>query len=159
MLTPGPQVGQVVPDLKGKTLAGEPFDLARLRGRPVLLDFWATWCGPCKAAVPELKRLYETYGLGGRIAFVGVDLDYTVETAANYASEEGVAWPQVATGSWGEENAVANEFAVTSVPSFWLLGADGTIVARDVPLAELPKQIEAVLKMSNLSRLRKEIKN
>ncbi|HEV3342272.1 MAG TPA: carboxypeptidase regulatory-like domain-containing protein [Pirellulales bacterium] len=147
-LIPGPQVGQVVPDLKGKTLTGEPFDLAKLRGRPVLLDFWATWCAPCKAALPELKQLYETYGRDGAIAFVGVDLDYTVETAADYVSEKGVAWPQVATGSWGEENSVARTFAVTSVPSFWLISAEGTVLARDLPLDGLARHIEEVLKRS-----------
>jgi beta-lactamase regulating signal transducer with metallopeptidase domain/thiol-disulfide isomerase/thioredoxin len=150
-LTRGPRAGQVVPDLKGRTLAGELFDLGKLRGKPVLLDFWATWCGPCKAAVPDVKRLYETYGRTGKMAFVGVDLDYTVAAAADYVADKEITWPQVAAGSWGDENAVAREFAVTSVPSFWLIGTDGTILARDVPLAELPKQIEAAIKMSNLS--------
>jgi thiol-disulfide isomerase/thioredoxin/protocatechuate 3,4-dioxygenase beta subunit len=150
-LVQGPQVGQIVPDLIGKTLAGEAFDLSKLRGKPVLLDFWATWCGPCKAATPEMKRLYEIYGRTGKMAFVGVDLDYGVEAAANYVADKGIAWPQFSTGSWGEENAVARQFAVTSVPSFWIVGADGTILARDVPLAELPKQLEAAVKMSKTS--------
>ncbi len=103
-----------------------------------------------KAAVPQLKWLYETYGRDGTIAFVGVDLDYTVEMAANYVSEKGVAWPQVATGSWGEDNGVAREFAVTSVPSFWLISAEGTVLARDLPLAGLAERIEVVLKRSGL---------
>ncbi|HET6879519.1 MAG TPA: DUF2012 domain-containing protein [Pirellulales bacterium] len=145
-LSPGPQVGQMAPALTGKTLSGEPFDLVKLRGKPVLLDFWGTWCGPCKAATPALKRLYEKYGRDGKMAFVGIDLDYTAETAANYVAEHGITWPQVATGSWGEENAVLRSFAVTSVPSFWLIGADGAVLARDLPLGDLDRRIEAILR-------------
>lgn len=151
-LVPGPQVGQMAPELTGKTLAGEDFDLADLRGKPVLLDFWGTWCGPCKAATPAIKHLYETYGRDGRMAFVGIDLDYSVEAAANYVEQEGLAWPQVATGSWGEDNAMLQAFAVTSAPSFWLIGADGTILARDIPLVDLSRQVEAALKMSKTGR-------
>lgn len=149
-LAPGPQVGQAAPELKGKTLKGEPFDLTDLRGKPVLLDFWGTWCGPCKAAMPTLKRLYETFGRDGRITFVGVDLDYTAESAASYVEDHGVVWPQVATGSWGEENTILRDYAVTSVPSFWLIGTDGTIVARDIAVGDLARRIESALRKSKL---------
>lgn len=142
----------MAPELTGKTLSGEDFDLADLRGKPVLLDFWGTWCGPCKAATPAIKHLYESYGRDGRMAFVGIDLDYSVESAANYVEQEGLAWPQVATGSWGEDNAVLQAFAVTSAPSFWLIGADGTILARDIPLVDLNRQVEAALKKARAVR-------
>lgn len=142
----------MAPELTGKTLSGEAFDLADLRGKPVLLDFWGTWCGPCKAATPAIKHLYESYGRDGRMAFVGIDLDYSVESAANYVEQEGLAWPQVATGSWGEDNAVLQAFAVTSAPSFWLIGADGMILARDIPLVDLARQVEAALKKARAVR-------
>lgn len=145
-LATGPQPGQQAPPLVGKTLSGDSFDLAKLRGKLVLLDFWATWCGPCKAATPALKQLYETYGRDGRITFVGIDLDYAAETAANYVEQEGIAWPQLPTGSWGEENAVLREFAVTSAPSFWIISADGTVVARDIPIGELAGRIAAAIR-------------
>jgi len=138
---PGPQPGQSVPDLKGKTLAGDDFDLTDLRGKLVLLDFWATWCGPCKEATPRLKELHEKHGLDGRLTFVGVDIDYGSEMARAYVKEQEVPWVQVAAGAWGEDNPLLQAFTVTAVPSFWLIGADGTILARDVPLAELETAI------------------
>lgn len=98
------------------------------------------------STTPALKQLYETHGRDGRITFVGVNLDYSAETAAEYVAGESIAWPQLATGSWGDENAVLREFAVTSAPSFWIIGPDGTVVARDIAISDLARQIEATVR-------------
>ena len=72
---PGPRPGEVVPDLAFTAFSGETVKLSDLRGRYVLLDFWATWCGPCVADLPAVRQLHETYGADKRLAILGLNLD------------------------------------------------------------------------------------
>ena len=71
ILPPAPAIGHPAPDFTLNTLSGERFDLAGLRGKPVILNFWATWCPPCRSELPELDAASRRYA--GQVAVIGVD--------------------------------------------------------------------------------------
>jgi len=138
--------GKPAPNLQALTLSGKPFSLAALRGKPVLLDFWASWCPACRAEEPHIQRIWNRYGPGGKLAVVGINLDERSEIAREAAQGSNMTWPVVhAEGGWGAANAVLRTFGVTAVPSYWLISADGIVIARDIPPVELDKTIERVI--------------
>jgi RNA polymerase sigma factor (sigma-70 family) len=135
-LEPAPvaAAGQAAPDLRAWTFGNEEFDLAKLRGRWVLLDFWAMWCPPCRQGLLRLKPLWERYGASGNVAFVGVNLDPETEIAKQFVEQQHLGWTQVGAEGWGPDNVVIREWSITAIPSLWLIGPDGAIVARDLDL-------------------------
>jgi beta-lactamase regulating signal transducer with metallopeptidase domain/thiol-disulfide isomerase/thioredoxin/protocatechuate 3,4-dioxygenase beta subunit len=151
VLNRGPQPGQVA-ELAGTTLSGERFDLTQFRGKVVLLDIWASWCAPCRSETPRLKQLWEKYGTGGKVAFVGINCDWQPEQGRKYVAEQSLSWPQVATGQWGEDNAVLSSLGINAIPSFWVIGPDGKVLARDVPAESLGQQLEEALGRDAASR-------
>ncbi len=109
----------------GRTLTGEDFDLARYRGKLVLLDCWATWCAPCIAEMPALKKLEERFGPQG-FAIVGVSID-KAETQTKVLSglkSTGATWPQIA-----EAYELSKRLGCRSVPYSVLVGRDGKVIA------------------------------
>lgn len=93
-------VGQVAPAFSRTDLAGNEFDLRSLRGRVVLLDFWATWCGPCHGEFPHLRRLAETFA-GAPFSLVSISLDDDVEKARRMIEKEKLAWVHLCDGGVG----------------------------------------------------------
>ena len=105
-----------------------------LRGQVIVVDFWATRCPPCVAAMPELKRLHAIYKDRG-VAFVGVSLDVEAEQGGrekllDFVREQGIGWPQQYDGkSW--ETGLVLAWGVPHVPSVFVVGRDGTLLHRD----------------------------
>ena len=144
VLSRGPQPGQVA-ELAGKTLSGEAFDLKQLRGKVVVLDVWASWCAPCRSETPRLKQLWEKHRDDGKIVFVGINCDVQLDPARKYVAEQALPWTQVATGTWGEGNATLSSLGINAIPSFWLIGPDGVVLARDIPADSIAEQIDKAL--------------
>lgn len=137
--------GAVFPDFSELDTAGRPLSLAALRGRVVLIDFWATWCGPCVAEVPNVVRTYEKFHAQG-LEIVGVSLDGKGEgaTVAQFARQHGMTWPQFFDGGqW--DNKLAVKYGVGSIPATYLLDRTGRIVARDLRGPELEAAIARAL--------------
>ena len=114
--------------------AGE-LNLADLRGKPVLLDFFATWCQPWVAQAPALVALQAK--LGARVQFLGVSLDTkdTVDRIPAFLKEHGVTWPAVGEGL-GWDSEINPSFQVSGIPAFILVGPDGRIAAVDLAGAD-----------------------
>ena len=122
--------GVMAPDFEAKTLDGRPFKLSELRGKIVLIDFWATWCGPCVAELPNVKKLYEQFG-GEHFAVVGISFDRDAATARKFVGARKLPWTQI----WAEkadEGQIAGLYGVGGIPATFLIGADGKVIERDM---------------------------
>ncbi|MDM7915443.1 MAG: TlpA family protein disulfide reductase [Candidatus Eisenbacteria bacterium] len=137
------------PDFSLPTLAGEAFQLADRKGKVVLVDFWATWCGPCRASIPHLIDLQKQYGSQG-LEVVGISLDNPGmdATVAAFARQMGINYPIVLDPS-GE---VANRFGgVPAIPTFFLIDRGGRTAVKVEGLRSkesLAKAVEGLLQES-----------
>ncbi|MBA3950006.1 MAG: TlpA family protein disulfide reductase [Acidobacteria bacterium] len=126
------------------TTDGTRLSLEALRGKVVLLDFWATWCAPCLAELPRLRQLHEELGPSG-LVIVGVSLD-AIEPRrfASWTRRNGVTWPQVRDGR-SYNGALARAFNVEELPATALFDRDGRLAARDIRGEPLEAAIRRLL--------------
>ena len=104
-------------------LGGGSVSLSEWAGKPVLLDFWATWCPPCEFQVPELNILYERYREGGQVGVFGISIDEDADSEVqDWMDEKGVEYP-VLLG----DDGLAREYGALGFPTFVLVAPDGTI--------------------------------
>ncbi len=115
--------GKVAPPLKLKSLDGKDFDLATLRGQPVLVDFWETWCMPCRESMPRLAKRYEDFKSKG-LAFVSVSKDEYSPDAARFVAKYKYSWLQIADPNAETE---AN-WGTSAIPLLVLIGKDGKVL-------------------------------
>jgi thiol-disulfide isomerase/thioredoxin len=116
-------------DLKFTALDGSTVDLATLRGKVVLIDFWATWCGPCVGEVPNVVATYQKYHDQG-FEIVGISLDQDKAALQAFTKAKGMVWPQYFDGK-GWSNAISSRFGIQSIPAMWLVGKDGKVATQD----------------------------
>ncbi len=109
------------------TLKGETVSPAKYKGKVLILDFWATWCGPCVASMPELRGVYTKYHPKG-LEVVGISLDEDKSALTSFIKTNKVVWPQVFDGK-GWEARVPGVYGVRAIPFFLIVGKDGKIAA------------------------------
>lgn len=117
-------IGQPL-DLKFTALDGSAFDLAKLKGKVVLVDFWATWCGPCLRELPAVKAVYDKlHGKGFEI--VGISFDKDKAALTKLIAREKMTWPQYFDGKhW--DNDLGRRFGIQSIPTMWLVDKRGKL--------------------------------
>ncbi len=118
------RIGQPV-RLRFVTAEGDDFDLQKLRGKVVLLDFWATWCAPCRAALPEVKAAHKKYRSKG-FEIVGISFDEDKSAFHKYVADQNMNWPQYFDGR-GWQNRIGREFGITTLPAMWLIDRKGNL--------------------------------
>jgi peroxiredoxin len=123
-------VGKTFPDFNEKDLDGKPLSIARFKGKVVLVDFWAVWCGPCIAELPHVLSAYEKHHADG-FEIIGISLDQEREKLTSFIQERGMTWPQYFDGQ-GWQNKLAQEYGINSIPATFLLDGEGKIIAKDL---------------------------
>ncbi len=139
-----PKVGEPAPLFEAKTFDGGTVKLADLRGKVVLLDFWATWCKPCVAQLPQVQQIHEAFGADSRFAMIGMSLDWDIEKAGNFPAQRQLKWPQVSLGDM-DTSAIVKQYGVGSIPTMVLIDSDGKIIAMGVAIEQLREQIHVAL--------------
>ncbi|MBB5034710.1 TlpA family protein disulfide reductase [Prosthecobacter vanneervenii] len=129
-------------ELKFTALDGRVVDVSKLQGKVVLIDFWATWCGPCVEELPKVIKLYQELHEKG-FEVVGISLDQDKAELEAFLKEKGMEWPQYFDGK-GAENELFVKYKLESIPTAWLLNKKG-VVASKTAFEGLEEQVKKLL--------------
>jgi cytochrome c biogenesis protein CcmG/thiol:disulfide interchange protein DsbE len=119
--------GKPAPAFELESIGGQAFSLAALKGKPVLLDFWATWCAPCRRSVPVLEKL-SLESKNTDLVILGVNIEEDRKSVEEFLRKTPFRYPAVLSG----ESGILEAYQVTSYPTFILIGRDGKIVAHEI---------------------------
>ncbi|TWT34101.1 redoxin family protein [Blastopirellula retiformator] len=136
-------VGKTI-QVAGKTLGGKQVNLAALKGRVVLVHFWATWCEPCKQDQLVLRQLQAKYGRKG-FELIGVSLDSDKSELTKYMAQARLTWPQIYEDG-GLDSPLATDLGVLTLPTMFLVGADGKVISRNIHVSQLDSELGKLLK-------------
>ncbi len=136
-------VGKVI-RFRGGSPEGKTVDLARYRGKVVLIQYWASWCEPCKADMAALKELATRYSKSG-FDIIGVNLDNSLEQMKTYLAQNRLPWPQIHEEG-GLDSRPATEMGILTLPTMILVDRDGKVVDRNIHVADLDKELQRLIR-------------
>jgi thiol-disulfide isomerase/thioredoxin len=137
-------VGAKFPEFTVTDLDGKPLSTAALKGKATLIDFWATWCGPCRAELPNVLATYKKHHDQG-FNIIGVSLDQDKAKLTEFTKSMNMTWPQYFDGQgWG--NKLAAKYGIDSIPATYLLDGNGVIIGEDLRGEDLEAAVVKALK-------------
>ena len=136
-------VGNPAIGIRAKSTEGKEITLDAYKGKVLLIDFWASWCMPCRQEMPNVKKVYNTFHDKG-FEILGVSLDDSRANFRSYIDEQGISWPQIFDGKgWNSE--VGKLYAVNSIPATFLIDQSGRIRYRNLRGEELYEAVETLI--------------
>jgi peroxiredoxin len=138
-----PKQGNLAQEIALPSINGDTVKLSSLKGKVVLLDFWASWCGPCRSSNRELTKLYPKFKDKG-FEILGVSLDADTEAWKKAVAKDKIKWLQV-NDSGGWEAPTAMNWYVSALPTSYLIDKDGKLLAMDLEGKELEKALKYLL--------------
>ena len=135
------KAGTHAPDFKMKTIDGKTFKLSQLKGKTVVLDFWASWCPDCRKDAPEVVRMYKEYAPQG-IEFVGVSMDTDVEAWRKACEQFGITYTQVSELKKFKETDIAKAYGVKWIPSMVVVDKEGKVALSTVLTYKVDKYLK-----------------
>lgn len=134
-------------EINGTLLNGKPFDQKTLAGKVVLVDFWATWCGPCVAEIPNVLEQYEKYHKDG-FEVVGISLDQEREALEKFVTDQKLPWPILFEEPKGDgwQHPLATFYGISGIPTVVLIGRDGNVITLDARGEKLGERLDAIFK-------------
>jgi peroxiredoxin len=137
-------IGQPAPEIELETPEGKELALSSLKGKVVLIDFWASWCGPCRKEMPNVVKAYAKFKNKGFEIF-GVSLDQDKARWIEAIQKDGITWPQVSDlKQW--QSSVVRQYNIQGIPYTVLLDREGNILAKNLRGEELEKKLTEVLR-------------
>jgi peroxiredoxin len=139
-----PAIGSAVPEISLKDVSGTTVAISSLKGKVVLLDFWASWCGPCRQENKHLVKLYAKYKAKG-FEIYSVSIDEDARAWKNAITADKITWLQVNdNGGW--DKGIATQWNIQQIPTTYLIDKTGNIVALDLQGKQLEKRVTELLK-------------
>ena len=143
--------GKPVTDFSATDLDGDSISLQDYRGKVILLDFWAVWCGFCLDEMPNLKTVYDTYKDQG-FDIIGVSLDDGESELRKYIRENDIQWRQIYSGERWTDDPIAQQYEITGVPEQWLIDRDGKLITHKARGEKLEQLVVEALKDKSANR-------
>jgi len=137
-------IGKKAPDFSGPNPEGKTITLKESLGKITIIDFWASWCGPCRIENPNIVKLYKKYHEKG-LNIIGVSLDRDADKWKEAIVKDELDWPQISHLQFWQD-PIAADYSIKAIPATFILNEKGEIIARDLRGSELEEKIAQLLK-------------
>lgn len=138
------KAGTAAPEISAPDVDGKTVRLSSFKGKYVVVDFWATWCGDCRRDFPEFKRLATDYK--GKVTFFGVSFDKNADLWKKFLKENGVDWVSVCNFKPWKQNPISADYKLNWIPTMYIIAPDGTIAGGAIHAKDIRTQLEELLK-------------